>query len=366
MRLAIVTETFLPKMDGIVRTLLQLLQHLAYEGHQALVIAPGRGPATVCGFPVLRVRGFKFPLYPELTLAFLAPGLKRWLRAFQPDVVHLAGPCVLGFAAQRAALALKLPLAAHFQTDLARYARYFGYPMLADPLWRYLVAVHNRCDLNYAPTRAIQRDLQAHGMRRVRVSGRGVDAQQFHPTRRNGHPSDLLYVGRVSAEKQVDWLAHLVDAFPDRRLQVVGDGPQRIPLQQRLAGRNVTFSGELRGNELAEAYASAKLFVFPSHTETFGQVVQEAMASGLPVVGVRAGGVADLVRPGETGLLAAPGDSAGFVAAARRLLGDNQSRARMAANARRFAEQQSWQAVFDGLLEDYRQLAEHGRGVRTA
>lgn len=361
MRLAVVTETFLPKMDGIVRTLLQLLDYLAQYGHEALVIAPGEGPRTVAGFPIVRVPGVRFPLYPEIRLAPVAPSLRRRLEAFRPDVVHLAGPCVLGVAGLRAARRLRLPVAGHFQTDLARYARHFGFGALSPLMWRYLVAVHNRCDRNYAPTPSIQRELRHHGMRRVRTSGRGVDSELFHPSRRNGHCSDMLYVGRVSSEKQVDWLADLAEALPDKRLHVVGDGPRRLPLQRQLAGRNVTFSGELRGTPLAEAYASAKLFVFPSQTETFGQVVQEAMASGLPVIGMRAGGVADLVRPGQTGLLCEPGDRASFVAATRRLLTDSQSRGRMAANARRYAEQQSWQAVFDGLLEDYRQLVDNKR-----
>jgi glycosyltransferase involved in cell wall biosynthesis len=362
MRLAIVTETFLPKMDGIVRTLLELLEYLAANGHEAMVFAPGAGATTVQGFPVFRQPGLRFPLYPELTLAPFAPSLRRRLEDFRPDVVHLAGPCVLGAAGLRAARSLHVPLAAHFQTDLAQYARFFGFGALAPLMWRYLAAVHNACDATYAPTPGLSRALRARGFRNVRVSGRGVDAERFHPCRRSGCAADLLYVGRVSAEKNVDWLVDLAEALPTKRLRIVGDGPGRVPLQRRLTAPNVTFSGELRGTELAEAYASAKLFVFPSHTETFGQVVQEAMASGLPVVGVKAGGVADLVRPGETGLLCPAHDRAAFVGAARRLLCDGQSRARMAANARRFAERQTWQAVFDSLLDDYRELV-HRRGA---
>ena len=357
MRLAIVTETFLPKMDGIARTLLQLLGFLEANHHQALLIAPGRGPAAACGFPIARVSGIPFPLYPQVTLAPIAPRVRDWLAAFRPDVVHLAGPCVLGAAALRAARALGLPTAAHFQTDLAAYASWFGFGPLAPVLWRWLVAVHNRCDVTYAPTPALQRVLQRRGVRNVRVSGRGVDGELFHPYRRNGCAADLLYVGRVSAEKSVDWLVDLAEHLPDKRLRIVGDGPSRALLERRLRGRKVTFSGELRGTDLAEAYASAKLFVFPSHTETFGQVVQEAMASGLPVVGVRAGGVADLVQPGHTGLLTPPGDRLAFTVAARQLLSDGQSRARMSANARCFAERQSWPAVFERLLADYQQLA---------
>ncbi|HEX6510704.1 MAG TPA: glycosyltransferase family 1 protein [Chloroflexota bacterium] len=362
MRLAIATETFVPKMDGIVRTLLQLLDYLASNGHQALVIAAGPGPSRVAGFEVVRVPGMRFPLYPEITLSPFTPGLARRLRDFRADVVHLAGPCVLGAAVRRVAARLRLPAAAHYQTDLPRYARHFGYGALAPTMWRYLLSIHNRCARNYAPTSLIARELEQHGMRRVAVSGRGVDTREFHPSKQNGDSADLLYVGRVSPEKNVDWLVEVADAFPGRHLRIVGDGPARPPLERRLAGRNVSFTGALHGTDLAEAYASAKLFVFPSHTETFGQVIQEAMASGLPVVGVARGGAAELIRPGETGLLAPPDDKHAFVCAIRRLLGDSHSRQRMGRAARAFAEQQTWQAVFDQLIDDYHQLANSGGG----
>src|SRR5581483_7216030 len=315
------------------------LAYLKGNGHQALVVAAGPGPDEALGFRVARVAGVRFPLYPELTLSPLAPGLADELRAFRPDVVHLAGPCVLGAAALHAARKLRLPTAAHFQTDIAGYARFFGFPWLAPVLWGYLIAVHNRCLANYAPTETLAGELRQRGMRSVRVSGRGVDTQLFTPSRVVSCRHDMLYVGRVSPEKNIDWLIDLVDALPERRLRIVGDGPGRAALERRLEGRNVSFSGFLYGTDLAEAFASAKLFVFPSHTETFGQVVQEAMASGLPVVGVRSGGVADLVQPGETGLLSAPGDRRGFVEAARTLLSDTDSRQRMASNARAFALQ---------------------------
>ncbi len=321
-----------------------------------LVVAPGEGPRQVAGARVVRVRGFRFPLYPELTLAPLAPALRHRLEQFQPDIVHLAGPAVLGFAGLRVAKRLKLPVAAHFQTDLARYAAYFGFPALSPLMWRFLVALHNQCDLNYAPAPSVGRELTQRGMRNVRVSGRGVDTELFRPNRRNGHAVDLLYVGRVSSEKNIEWLADVAQAFPDRTLQVVGDGPARAALEQRLRSPNVSFSGYLFGEPLAEAFASASLFLFPSETETFGQVVQEAMASGLPVVGMRAGGVADLVQPGQTGLLCPPGDRAAFVRAAGQLLEHDELRRTMSANARAFAEAQSWQRVFDQLLEDYEVL----------
>ncbi|MBV8085424.1 MAG: glycosyltransferase family 1 protein [Chloroflexi bacterium] len=345
-------------MDGIVRTLLEFLAYMREHGHEALVIAAGSGPRHVDGFPVARMSGVRFPLYPEITLAPIAPSLGRRLDEFHPDVVHLAGPCVLGATALLTARSRGLPVAAHFQTDLARYAAHFGFAPLAPSMWRYLVGLHNLANVTYAPTRQVRCELESHGMQRVRISGRGVDTELFNPSRRNGHNADLLYVGRVSPEKNVSWLADLAEALPDKHLRVVGDGPGLPPLQRRLEGLpNVEFSGPLYGTKLAEAFASANLFVFPSHTETFGQVVQEAMASGLPVVGVAAGGVADLISPGDTGLLCRPHDRRSFIAAVQDLLADEPARQRMAINARAFAERQTWRSVFDALIHDYQELA---------
>lgn len=360
MRLAIITETFLPKVDGIVRTLEQFLSYLHVRGHQALVIAPGRGPEQVCGFRVVRVPGVRFPLYPEITLAPVPFGVTAQLSAFRADLVHLAGPAILGVAVLaslgRVPRGPRLPVVAHYHTDLPRYFSSFGFAALAPLVSRYLTLVHNGCDATYAPAPSVAAALAARGMRRVRVCGRGVDARLFHPGRRGRERFDLLYVGRLSLEKHVQWLIDVADAFPERTLRVIGDGPARATLEHHLRRPGVTFSGILTGERLAEAYASASVFVFPSPSETFGQVVQEAMASGLPVVGVRSGGVADLIRPGETGWLCPPGDVRAFVGAIRALLSDPPSRARMGAAARRFAERQRWERVFDALLADYERL----------
>ncbi len=234
---------------------------------------------------------------------------------------------------------MSVPIAAHYQTDLPRYAEHFGLGAFAGMAWRRLLDIHNSCDINFAPTPSIARELQGRGMQRVQVCGRGVDSTLFNPAQRDdafratitgGDDRPLfLYVGRVSPEKNLATLIAVARALPGFPLLVVGDGPARGAMAAELAGMDVHFTGTLRGDDLARAYASADVFLFPSATETFGQVVREAMASGIPVVGVRAGGVQDLIDDGRTGLLCPQGDEDAFVAAARSLTEDAPLRARM-------------------------------------
>jgi glycosyltransferase involved in cell wall biosynthesis len=380
MRVAVVTETFLPKMDGIVRMLVELLGYLRRQGHEALVIAPGQGPGEHAGFPVRRVRGVRWRVYPGLTLAGPAPRqLATALRAWRPDIVHIAGPVLLGAQATLVARALGLPLAAHFQTDLANYTGAHGVPYLRRAAWSYLRTVHRLADRTYCPTPSVRRQLQAEGFRDLALCGRGVDTAQFHPARRSaafrarvlGPGADpdtpiLAYVGRVSPEKNLEALVAVARARPTLSLLVVGDGPARPWLQRELAGHRAHFTGELRGDDLATAYASADLNLCPSLTETFCQVAQEAMASGLPVVGFRAGGVQDVVAHDEAGLLCPPGEEAAWLGAIDRLAGDRALRRAHAARARAIAEGRSWDAVFDRLLGEYGEMAHVRRAAAGA
>src|SRR4051794_17204047 len=227
------------------------------------------------------------------------------------------------------ARALGVPVAAHDQTHLARHAEHLGPAALAGRGWHRLLDIHNDCDATFAPTPSMARELRERGMLRVHVCGRGVDTRLFHPARRDplvrARLTDererpiLLYMGRLSPEKNLAELIAVARALPDYPMLIVGDGPARGMLAAQLGGLNVHFADVLHGEDLAAAYASADIFLFPSATETFEQVVREAMASGLPVIGVRAGGVRDLICDGETGLLCAASDEAALVAAARLL-----------------------------------------------
>jgi phosphatidylinositol alpha 1,6-mannosyltransferase len=376
MRVAVVTETFLPKMDGIVRMLVELLGYLRRQGHEALIIAPGQGPDEHDGFAVRRVRGLRWRVYPGLTLASPAPRqLGAALREWRPDIVHLAGPVLLGAQATLVARSLGLPLAAHFQTDLANYTAAHGVPYLRRAAWSYLRTIHRLADRTYCPTPSVRRQLQAEGFRDLALCGRGVDTAQFHPARRSaafrarvlGRDADpdtpvLAYVGRVSPEKNLDALVAVARARPTLPLLIVGDGPARPWLQRALAGHRAYFTGELRGDDLAIAYASADINLCTSLTETFCQVAQEAMASGLPVVGFRAGGVQDVIAHGEAGLLCPPGEEAPWLGAIDRLANDRPLRRAHAARARAIAEGRTWDVVFDRLLGEYDEIA-HVRAV---
>ena len=370
MRIAIVTETFLPKMDGIVRMLTEFLNHLAAQGHQALVIAPGHGDDRYAGFRVERFRGLRWSLYPGLTVAGPSPRLLAILRHWQPDIVHLAGPALLGAQAAVAARLLGIPAAAHYQTDLATYAGCHGLGALQPLAWHYLRAVHGLADRTYCPTPTVRRQLHEQGFRDLALCARGVDTLSFQPRYRSialrdhilGPGTDPttplgIYVGRLSPEKNLDALLTIARARPEVPLLIVGDGPARPHLKAALAGHRAHFTGELRGADLATAYASADLLICTSLTETFCQVAQEAMASSLPTLAFRAGGVQDVVRHGETGTLCPVGDDAAWLAALDTLTGDATLRRTYGCQARTLAEGRSWSALFERLLGEYQEIA---------
>jgi len=364
MRVAVVTENFLPKLDGVTRTLAMLLEHLRRRGHQAILIGPEGSPRRYAGFRVFGARGLPLPFYPELRA--LAPPLEfgQRLSRFRPDVLHVADPMLLGAAGIAWARRVGVPIVSSYHTNLAAYCAHYGFPFLQEPAWFYRKLLHNQCETTLCPSPSTVREVERHGFERVSVWPRGVDSALFTPAKRSEEwrracggkaKKIILYVGRLSYEKN---LAALVDAFkalsqPGVALVLVGDGPARVSLEQTLAGNVVAFTGYLTGDALATAYASADVFAFPSLTETFGQVVQEAMASGLPVVGFDAEGVRDLVANGETGLLALDQSPLALTEALRRALHSDQLRATLGARAHAFAATRSWEGVMDRLIAVY-------------
>ncbi len=364
MRVALISETFLPSVNGITTTLCRMLDHLAAHRHDALVIAPHDAPPSYAGFSIVSLPSVPLPFYPEVKVTPPRWNIAAQLRRFGPDVVHVVGPVVLGAAATLAALQLRLPIVSSYHTNFGTYSTHYGLGYMRAPLNAYLRLVHNRSAMTLCPSRATLRELHAQGFRRLRVWGRGVDTDRFHPHHRSlawreamgveAGETVLLYVGRLANEKRLDVLADALPALPNVRLLIVGDGPVRARLTQRMAGLPVHFTGYLEGHALATAYASADVFVFPSDTETFGQVVQEAMASGLPVVGARGGGTLDLVQDGTTGRLFTPGCVPDLVAQLGQLLLSPAQGMAMGAAARAYAQQRSWSRVIDQLLEHYR------------
>lgn len=374
MRIAIFAETFLPKFDGIANTLCYLLKHLAKRGHTSLMFAPQGAPARYANTPIIGLSSFRFPFYPDLKLVNPTfNNVERELAEFRPDVVHLVNPAILGLIGMRHANALDVPVVASYHTDIPGYAARYGVPMLEEPLWSYFRWIHNRADLNLCPSQYTRNELLEHGFERVRIWGRGVDMTRFNPSHRNhtwrerltgGHPEKelLLYVGRLAVEKRIDWLRPVIDALPDARLAIVGDGPIRGDLEKLFEGTPTIFTGYLQGVDLSSAYAAGDLFVFPSASETFGNVVLEAMASGMPVIAPRAGGPVDHVKDAHNGFLFDPGSMDDLVHLTTWLYSQPNLWRRLGLSARDYAESQSWESLLDGLLKDYAEVAAKGTG----
>lgn len=366
MRIALVCETFLPDVNGVTTTLCRLLEYLDAEGHETLLFAPQGAPSHYAATEIVPLGGMPLPLYPELKLTPPQFGISNRLRAFQPDLLHLVGPVVIGAMVPYLAQNLRLPLISSYHTDFGAYSRHYGLGFLQDTVNAYLRWIHNRCLVTLCPSSVTLEALRTHGFRRLKVWGRGVDIQRFHPQHRSAAWREaiglqagetlLLYVGRIAGEKRLDLLPEAIHGLEGVRLVIVGDGPARAELQRRSAGLPIHFTGYLKGHDLATAYASADAFVFPSDTETFGQVIQEAMASGLAVVGARSGGTIDLVQEGVTGLLFAPGVASDLRSQLRQLLRDPAARVAMGQAGRAVAARRSWPCVMAELMRYYHQV----------
>lgn len=376
MRIALTTETFLPKIDGIVNTLCYLLEHLQRRGWETLLFAPSGSVDLFADTRVVPLPARPFPLYPEQKVAWPFADISPHLKAFRPDLVHLLNPFTVGVAGLRHARRLGLPIVASYHTDIPGFLTCWGYRHLCPLAWAYLRWLHNQAALNLAPSLITCRELEEQDIRRVRMWSRGVDTQRFHPRHRDpqmrirlsgGQPEKnlLLYAGRLAPEKQVETLLPVLQSRPHFRLALVGDGPARDKLESLFAGTGTVLTGYLRGTELSQAYASADCFVFPSSTDTFGNVVLEAMASGLPVVAAAAGGPLDQIENGSNGLLFKPHDSADLGKQIDWLF-DRPERVRdMGKVGRRHAESRSWSSVLDRLLDDYAAVAGRRRGPRV-
>ena len=373
MRVAIITETFLPKVDGIVKVLCLLLDHLSQRGIEALVIAPRYGAGTRYNdVPVHSLPSLPLPLYPEARLGFATFSLYRDLAAFQPDVAQLFHPVMTGIPAMAMLKWMDVPTVTSFHLDYAQLAKQFRLGAIDLGFTRPLIDeltknVFNWADYSLAPSRPVQRRMQRLGINNVGLWRRGVDAKAFNPafrsramrdemTRGNPDESILLYVGRLSAEKQIEHVRLTLEHLPNTRLVIVGDGPARPWLEREFAGLPATFMGYLRGERLSRAYASADIFVFPSRLETFGLVVVEAMAAGLPVVAARVGGVDDIVEHGVNGYIFESGDKAMLLEGVRKIASNRDRMRWMGQQARTHAESQSWETVMDEVIEVYASL----------
>ncbi|HVT67205.1 MAG TPA: glycosyltransferase family 1 protein [Trebonia sp.] len=364
MRIAIITESFPPDVNGVAHCVARVAEILVRKGHHPLVIAPdsgrGPGPDGQFPFPVERVPSVPLPGYPSFRLGLPSPATRKAIVAHRTEVVHLASPVALGAWGTRVARAEHLPTVAVYQTDLPSYARAYHLGRATEAFaWRWLRDIHNTAGRTLAPSSMTAAELDAHGIERVWLWGRGVDTERFRPALRDdrlraeiapGGEVIVGYVGRLAIEKRVDLLA-AVAALPGVKLAVTGGGPMEEELRAALP--SAAFLGMRYGTDLARIYASLDVFVHPGPFETFGQTIQEASASGLPVVAPASGGPLDLVDDGRTGYLVAPGEADPLSAAVRRLAGDPALRDRLGAAARQRVLGRSWPALTDELVGHY-------------
>ncbi len=363
-RVAIVTEAFLPKVDGVSKSAYLTIRYLQQSGREALVIAPDISIRSVGETRVIPMRSFGLRLAPETRIALPSRKIGTYLDEFQPDILHLFSPAWLSLGAVLAARKRGIPIVANYQTDLPGYAIEYGLPRFTSHLARALLRLmHNRCHINLAPSPYTLGQLRSWGFKRLRIWKRGVSITRFHPQRAssrwrerllNGRDPDsllCLYVGRLAQEKRVRLLRE-VARTKGVALTIIGDGVDRPNLEAALAGTDVHFTGYLFGDELSQAFASADVFLFPGMAETFGQVVQEAMASGLPCVVANRGGAADLIEEGVNGYSCAP-EEAEFARIVRQLRDDRAHCERLGQQARKFAEMQPWEKILTELEGHY-------------
>lgn len=364
MKVAIFTETFLPKIDGVVTILCQVLERLHEKGHQVLLFGPPGGPKEYAGAEIVGVGGPPLPFYPELRINIPRRFVWEKVKAFQPDLVHIVSPFFLGPFGLSYGRRLGVPMVASFHTHVPRYARHYGGAFIEPAIWSYLRALHNQADVNLCPSTETLKDLRDHGFERVHWWQRGIDTRRFTPGPRDhalrerlagGRPDELLvlYVGRHSPEKRLDLIRDPLFSVPGVRLAMIGGGPSHEQLKRHFRGTPTTFPGFMRGQELVDAYRTADVFLFPSTTETFGLVALEAMACRVPVIAANTGGVLDIIKDGDNGLLFNPERPAQIGQLVRLLKDQPAVRENLAERGLQHARSRSWQATMDQLIEFY-------------
>ncbi len=373
LRIAVVTETFPPEVNGVALTVDRLVRGLQARNHDLQLIRPRQAPLEQGGLQEgleqVLMRGLPIPRYPHLRMGMPA---KKALTAMwilrRPDLVHVATEGPLGWSALQAARKLRLPVSTDFRTNFHAYSRHYGMGWLHKPIAAYLRKFHNQAHCTMVPTPGLQHDLAALGFERLLVVARGVDTQRFMPARRDAalraqwgvQPDDLvvLSVGRLAAEKNLPLLALAFEAMqavnPRCRLVVVGDGPEREAFQQRCP--QAIWVGSQTGDALADHYASADVFLFPSLTETYGNVTPEAMASGLAVLAFDYAAAAELIRHGHNGLLAPLGDEEAFVRRAADLAATPARTAALRASARASVVPLDWGHIVTQVEQVWLQL----------
>ena len=364
MRVAVVTESFLPSTNGVTNSVLRVLDTFKQRGFEALVIAPTRTGDKHNGFPVHQTVSVPFLQFP---VAVPGPSIQRELDEFQPEVIHVAAPFMIGAQAIAWGYKNNVPVVAVYQTDLSGYIERYGLSFARPVVDRMMASIHEKADMNLAPTPEAKDYLERIGVQNVHIWGRGVDLDLFNPAHKSSEEVAALrskiapkgekvvgFVGRLAAEKQVHRMSELL-GMKNTKLVIVGDGPERSRLESQFAGSGVYFAGRQTALELAYHYAALDVFVHFGTEETFGQTIQEAQASGLPVVAPNMGGPKFLIEDGVNGFLATPSGQGDYLRLVKKLVDDEKLQRTMANAARASVAAKSWESNNAKLIEFYQQ-----------
>lgn len=364
MRIAIVTETFLPSTDGIVTRLTNAIRYIRQQGHDVLVIAPDLGKVNYFDADIVGIRSITLPFYKSRKFSLPSKNVKKILEDFKPDVVHAVEPLLLATSGVKYAKKLNIPLITSYHTHIPKYLRYYNFGGLAEPLvWRYISHQHKQALINLCTSNSIREELETHNIKNFHVLNRGVDTVNRHPkfydvnmrnrlTHGDNNKRLLIFVGRLAAEKEIHTIKPLLKARNDITLAIIGDGPEREKLEKEFQSTDTVFTGFLHGEELSKAYASADALIFPSVTETLGLVILEAMASGLPVIAAESEPTMEQISHMKNGLIFQNQDLESMENAIN-LLNNKALLQTMKKNARREAEQFSWDKASQQLLDFY-------------
>ncbi|WP_128896205.1 glycosyltransferase family 4 protein [Longirhabdus pacifica] len=375
MRVAIFTDTYLPEVNGVAKTLGRWVDYLKRQQVECKVFAPSPqwGDGNLYHeqqIIVERFHSFPFLLYPECRLGIPNPiQLKKSLKELQPDIIHVATPFNMGLYGQRYAKKHGIPLVASYHTHFDKYLSYYKIPWMEQIFWKYMHWFHQDCEKVYVPSQSTMDHIAPRGFKKMEIWGRGIDTEKFQPEvdrkavlSKHGldhHKYTILFVGRIAPEKGIDVLLSSFHSLPTRikdhaQLTIVGDGPLYSELKEKYKDhKSITLLGFVKGQPLMDLYAAADVFLFPSATETFGNVVLESMASGTPVIGANAGGVKDNVQHGVTGLLCEPDRSDEFTKALIHLHDHEKHRISLSKQARAYSKKQSWDVIFENLHHSY-------------
>ncbi|WP_163536538.1 glycosyltransferase family 1 protein [Gracilibacillus sp. YIM 98692] len=372
MKIAIFTDTYLPDVNGVAKTLGRLTHYLDSTNHSYIVIAPKQTKTNVQNAQFYPQSSFPFPLYRECRVS--VPNtiyIRELLKSFQPDIIHIATPFSIGLCGLHLSKKLNIPLVGSYHTDFDHYLEYYHLSLLSKPLWLYMEWFHQSMSRLFVPSTFTYQQLKKRNFHHIQVWKRGVDMDVFHPNYVKGAICEkyniskkyvISYVGRLAPEKNVDTLRYIFHNLPPSianhvQWVIVGDGPSKEWLQANTLP-NTVFTGFLPQEEVAKVVGMSDLFVFPSETETFGNVVLEALACGTPVITANAGGVKNIIQEGFTGILCEQGQQRPYLEAIVSILYNDNWRYQLEQNAIRYAQKQRWEDRFEELLTAYQDVIE--------